>query len=84
MLIYSLLSIWLFMTHRGPHPNQKITMRIVDVLKKSPLGLNIKEISQQADTTLITAKKHLERLVAEGKIQEIYRTNMRIFYINRK
>lgn len=47
-------------------PNQEITKRIVKTLEQHPI-LTTREIARIADTTRITAKKHLMRLVRDER-----------------
>ena len=65
----------------GPLPNKEIEAQIIRVLSENPYGLNIKEVSEKANTTIITAKKHLTRLVSNQKLQEVYHRKMRLFVI---
>lgn len=48
-----------------PHP--EITERIVKVLEQNTI-LTTREIAKRANTTRITAKKHLTRLVRDKKV----------------
>lgn len=61
-------------------PNDKIRKKILAVLQNTHIS-NITQTAKKAGTTRITANKHLERLVQEGKLREYRVGRARIFVI---
>lgn len=55
----------------GPPPDPTIRNKILKALSDKPK--TIKDIADEANTTTVTATKHLEVLEKLGKAKEIYR-----------
>ena len=62
-------------------PDINIERRIVRIISESTLGMNISETAKMAETTRITALKHLERLKKRNVLSEVKKGRMRIFCI---
>jgi predicted ArsR family transcriptional regulator len=61
-------------------PDQEITERILGVLEDARIS-DLTQVAKMAGTTRITAKKHLERLVQEKKLEEYRVGRARIFSV---
>jgi predicted transcriptional regulator len=59
----------------------EIRKRILVVLQKNPQGLCIAETARLANTTKITAGKHLIRLKEESLVVEYTKDSMRLFVL---
>jgi predicted ArsR family transcriptional regulator len=59
----------------------EITSRILAHLRENKFG-SISEIAEGANTTRITAKKHLERLARRGFLQERQIGLARVFFVS--
>lgn len=67
----------------GPAPSKEIRKNVLDSLSDKPK--TIKDIAEEANTTRITAKKHLEALKRLGKAKEVYRNaTLRLFIFKKE
>lgn len=61
-------------------PDHRVSERILRVLEGAHIG-DITQIAKMADTTRITATKHLQRLVQEKKLKEYRIGRARVFLV---
>lgn len=68
---------------KGPSPSKEIRASVLGSLTENPK--TIKDIAKEANTTRITATKHLEALKNLGKAEEIYRNaTLRLFIFKKE
>ena len=57
----------------------EIEARIIGLFIESDMPLNIQDITNKAEIHRITTRKHLNRLIHKGLIEEIEKPPMRLF-----
>jgi len=61
--------------------DKKIQKRIFQAVVRAKYGLTITEAAILANTQRSTARRHLEKLVKEGKLVEVKKGKCRIFVL---